>query len=94
MVIYGLCGGALIAGLQLLELRFLLVDGSLQSYGAIVALVFAGVGIWLGRKLTRAPEVVTSGSSGAGPFEVDRTRPPSSGSPLASSRSSGSSPKA
>ena len=74
IVIYGLCGGALIAGLQLLELRFLLVDGSLQSYGAIVALVFAGVGIWLGRKLTRPPEVVYREVPAAGQFEVDRTR--------------------
>jgi len=38
IVIYGLCGGALIAALQLLELRFLFIDGSLLDYGALVGI--------------------------------------------------------
>jgi NarL family two-component system response regulator LiaR len=74
ILIYGLCGGALIAALQLLELRFLLIDRSFQIYGAIVAVVFAGVGIWLGRKLTRTPTVIYQEVPADGPFEVDRKR--------------------
>jgi DNA-binding CsgD family transcriptional regulator len=57
-LIYGLCGGVLIVVLQLIEFRFLIVEHSIEIYGGLVALLFAGVGIWLGLKLTRKKEVV------------------------------------
>jgi two-component system, NarL family, response regulator LiaR len=53
ILIYGLCGGVLIAVLKLTEYRFLVVDHSVEIYGALVAALFAGVGIWLGQTLTR-----------------------------------------
>jgi two-component system, NarL family, response regulator LiaR len=56
--IFGLCGGLLIAALRLIEYRFLIIGHSLEIYGGLVALVFAGVGIWLGLKLTRKEEVI------------------------------------
>ena len=52
-VIYGVCGGLLIALLKLVEYRFLVVSHSLEIYGGLIALVFAILGIWLGLKLTR-----------------------------------------
>jgi DNA-binding CsgD family transcriptional regulator len=58
IVIYGVCGGLLIAALKLIEYRFLVVEHSLEIYGGLVALVFASVGIWLGLKFTRKKEVV------------------------------------
>jgi DNA-binding CsgD family transcriptional regulator len=58
VLIYGLLGGAHIAGLKLIEYRWLLVEYSVEIYGGLVAAVFAGVGIWLGRKLTRKTETV------------------------------------
>jgi DNA-binding CsgD family transcriptional regulator len=58
VLIYGLLGGVLIAGLKLIEYRWLLVEYSVEIYGGLVAAVFAGVGIWLGRKLTRKTETV------------------------------------
>ena len=58
VLIYGLLGGALIAGLKLIEYRWLLVEYSVEIYGGLVAAVFAGLGIWLGRKLTRKTETV------------------------------------
>ena len=58
ILIFGLCGGLLIAALRLIEYRFLIVSHSLEIYGGLVALVFAGVGIWLGLKFTRKEEVV------------------------------------
>ena len=58
VLIYGLLGGALIAGLKLIEYRWLVVEYSVEIYGGLVAAVFAGVGIWLGRKLTRKSETV------------------------------------
>lgn len=53
ILLYGLLGGALIAALQLVEYRWLIVAHSVEIYGAIVATIFATVGIWLGRRLTR-----------------------------------------
>ena len=58
VLLYGLCGGLLIAGLKYVEYRFLVVEHSLEIYGGLIALVFATVGIWLGLTLTRKEEVV------------------------------------
>src|SRR4051812_44942083 len=58
ILVYGLLGGVLIAALKLIEYRFLVVEHSLEIYGGLVALLFAGLGIWLGLKLTRPKETV------------------------------------
>jgi DNA-binding CsgD family transcriptional regulator len=58
ILIYGLVGGLLIAGLKAIEYRYLVVEHSVEIYGGLVALIFAGVGIWLGVKLTGRPERV------------------------------------
>lgn len=58
LLIYGLCGGVLIVVLNVIEFRFLIVQRSIEIYGALIAILFAGVGIWLGLKLTRKKEVV------------------------------------
>ncbi|NOT08445.1 MAG: response regulator transcription factor [Gemmatimonadales bacterium] len=58
VLLYGLIGGLLIALLQLIEYRWLVVAHSVEIYGGLVAVVFATVGIWLGRKLTRRTETV------------------------------------
>lgn len=53
VLLYGLLGGVLIAGLKIIEYRWLVVEHSVEIYGALVAAVFASVGIWLGLGLTR-----------------------------------------
>ncbi len=58
VLLYGVCGGALIALLRLVEYRFLVVEHSLEIYGGVIALVFAAVGIRLGLTLTKSKEVV------------------------------------
>ena len=58
VLLYGLVGGVLIAGLKAIEYRWLIVEHSIEIYGGIVAAIFAVVGIWLGRKLTREKETV------------------------------------
>jgi DNA-binding CsgD family transcriptional regulator len=58
VLLYGLCGGLLIAALKLAEYRFLVVEHSVEIYGGLIALLFASVGIWLGLTLTRTKEVV------------------------------------
>ena len=44
--------------LRLIEYRFLVVEHSLEIYGGLIALLFAGLGIWLGLKLTRKEEII------------------------------------
>lgn len=58
VLLYGLVGGVLIAGLRFVEYRFLVLEHSLEIYGGIVAALFAALGLWLGRKLTRPRETV------------------------------------
>ena len=58
VLLYGLLGGVLIAGLKLIEYRWLVVEHSVEIYGGLVAAVFASLGIWLGLKLTRHTETV------------------------------------
>jgi len=52
VLLFGLVGGVLIAVLQAIEYRWLIVEHSIEIYGALIAVVFAAVGIWLGGKLT------------------------------------------
>lgn len=52
VLIFGITGGVLIAILQWTQYRFLVVDHSIEIYAALVALIFAGFGIWLGLQLT------------------------------------------
>ena len=58
ILIYGLCGGALILLLRLVEYRFLVIEHSVEIYGGLIALLFAALGIWLGLKLTRKTETI------------------------------------
>jgi len=51
--VYGLLGGMLIVLLKVIEYRYLVIEHSIEIYGGLVAAVFAGLGIWLGLKLTR-----------------------------------------
>ena len=48
----------LIAGLKVIEYRWLVVERSVEIYGGLIAAIFAGVGLWLGLKLTRHTETV------------------------------------
>src|SRR6185503_6644059 len=47
LAIYGVCGGLLIVAMRYIEYRFLVIEHSVGIYGAIVAVAFAGAGIWL-----------------------------------------------
>ena len=58
VLLYGLLGGVLIAGLRLIEYRWLVMEHSIEIYGGLIAAVFATLGIWLGLKLTRHTETV------------------------------------
>ncbi len=56
VLIFGLVGGLLIATLQYTEYRFVVIEHSVELYGAFVAMLFATFGIWLGLRITRSRE--------------------------------------
>ena len=65
ILLYGLCGGVLIAVLKLTEYRFLVVEHSVEIYVGLVAALFAGLGIWLGLTLTRKKPAMVKGEIAA-----------------------------
>jgi two-component system, NarL family, response regulator LiaR len=58
VLIFGLVGGLLIATLQYTEYRFVVIEHSVELYSALVAILFATFGIWLGLRITRRREIV------------------------------------
>ena len=54
ILICGILGGVLITLLKWSEYQFLVIEHSLEIYGGLVAVIFAGLGIWLGLRLTGA----------------------------------------
>lgn len=58
VVIFGLVGGILIATLQYTQYRFLIIQHSVELYSALVAILFATFGIWLGLRITRSRETI------------------------------------
>ena len=78
VLVYGLVGGILIALLKWIEYRFLVVDHSIEIYGGLIAATFAGLGIWLGLKLTKAKAQPEAGAlvqaSGLSAVSDDRKR--------------------
>ena len=56
VLIFGVVGGLLIATLQYTEYRFVIIEHSVELYSALVAILFATFGIWLGLRITRTRE--------------------------------------
>lgn len=71
VLLYGLSGGLLIAALRYVEYRFLVVEHSVEIYGALIAALFAAVGIRLGLTLSKTKEVVVV-RDGPVPAPVER----------------------
>ena len=77
ILVYGACGGLLIVLLQVVQYRFLVIEHSLEIYGALVAAIFAGVGIWLGLRLTKTERVVVVQEvpvPATGPFTLNQDK--------------------
>jgi ATP/maltotriose-dependent transcriptional regulator MalT len=58
VLIFGLVGGLLIATLQYTQYRFVVIEHSVELYSALVAILFATFGIWLGLRITRRRETI------------------------------------
>lgn len=75
ILLFGLCGGVLITLLKVTEYRFLVVEHSVEIYGGLVAVLFSGLGIWLGLTLTRRRSAVAVQlTASSEPFTVDEKR--------------------
>src|SRR5450755_3146702 len=65
-LIFGLVGGLLIATLQYTEYRFVVIEHSVELYSALVAILFASFGIWLGLRIRRSRETHPRNGRGEG----------------------------
>lgn len=52
ILLYGLALGLLLAALQFFQYRLVVLQHAVEWYVGLVALLFMGLGIWAGRKLT------------------------------------------
>jgi DNA-binding CsgD family transcriptional regulator len=59
VIVYGIALAALTVLLKFIEYRFFIYDLSLELYLGIVAVLFTGLGVWAGLRLTRR-KVVTA----------------------------------
>jgi two-component system, NarL family, response regulator LiaR len=57
VIFYGLLGGALLVLLKVLEYQYVVRTYPGEIYGGLVAAIFAGLGIYLGRHWSRSREV-------------------------------------
>ncbi len=53
IILYGIAMAALMGILKFAEYRFFVRDLSLELYLGLVAVLFIGLGVWVGRRLTR-----------------------------------------
>ena len=76
ILVYGAAIGLLVVVLKLTEYRFLVVEHSVEVYAALIAVVAAGTGIWLGRSLRRrrSPEAAEPPAPPSEPFAPDASR--------------------
>ena len=70
IILYGLAMATLIFLLKLLEYRLFVRDLSMEFYIGIVAVMFTGLGIWAGLKLTRKKTVIITNPQ----FQFDESR--------------------
>ena len=79
VLIFGLVGGVLVTLLQWTEFHFVVLEHSIAIYGVLIAILFAGAGIWLGTRLLaprerivdRIVEIVVPASAPTANFATD-----------------------
>ncbi|MBS1977907.1 MAG: DNA-binding response regulator [Bacteroidetes bacterium] len=68
IILYGLGLAAMVTILKLIEYKYFVRQLSLEFYLAVVATLFAGLGVWVGRKLTYKKVIRVSGD-----FKLDES---------------------
>lgn len=59
VLVFGGLGGVLVVLLRWIEYRWLVVAHAVEIYGALVAALFAALGLWLGARFSRSRPVAT-----------------------------------
>lgn len=77
ILLYGLALAVLIFLLKVVEYRFFVRDLSLEFYIGVIAIVFTGIGIWSGLKLTSKKMVMVP--TPATPFQLNEAELKKSG---------------
>ena len=72
ILLYGIALATLTGLLKFIEYRFLVRDLSLEFYIGIVAIVFTGLGIWAGLRLTRKEIILHSQNFQRNDLEMQR----------------------
>ena len=67
VLLFGLVGGVLVTLLQWTEFHFVVMEHSLAIYSVLIAVLFAGAGIWLGTRLLGPRERLAEGPVAAAP---------------------------
>ncbi len=60
VLIFGLVGGVLVTLLQWTEFHFVILEHSIAIYSVLIAILFAGAGIWLGTRLLAPRERIVN----------------------------------
>jgi two-component system, NarL family, response regulator LiaR len=60
IILYGVALAALTGILKFIEYRYLVRDFSLEFYLGAVAVLFTGLGVWAGRRITRRKVVIAT----------------------------------
>jgi DNA-binding NarL/FixJ family response regulator len=60
ILLYGISLAALVIALRLVEYRFLIHDLSMELYIGTIAIFFAVLGVWAGRRLTRKKTILVN----------------------------------
>ena len=72
VLLYGAAMAALTGILKFIEYRYFVYDLSLEFYLGMVAVLFTGLGVWAGLRLTRRKEIVASPEFKLNDLELQR----------------------
>jgi DNA-binding NarL/FixJ family response regulator len=79
VILYGLAGGVLLALLKVLEYQYLVRTYPGEIYGGLVAVIFAGLGIYFGRHWSRSREVTVVREVQTKEVQIKEVRVPEGG---------------
>jgi two-component system, NarL family, response regulator LiaR len=76
VILYGVLLGVVAAAMELLKFNLIVMENTFEVYALLVALVFGGVGIWVGIKLfaKNKPLIVVEGSGTPGVIDEEKIK--------------------
>lgn len=76
VILYGVLLGVVAAAMELLKFNLIVMENTFEVYALLVALVFGGVGIWVGTRLftKNKPLIVVEGSGTPGVIDEEKIK--------------------